>query len=112
MAGLLNTNSTVNTGITKVMVTELRRLDVREINDKLNQIMGSNKSDSCTRKCPTSEKTVYKDRLYLAKRRGDPLVLRVVVDGNCSYCKRLVNLRWAACPYCGNGKRLPNGKEQ
>ncbi len=110
MSELLNKDKIMETNVSKVMITELRRLDVREINDTVNRIVGSRGAEQ-VRQCPQNETVTYKDRLYLAKRRGDPLMLRVIVDGNCCYCKRLVNLRWAACPYCANGKKLPVKKE-
>ncbi len=81
---------------TRELLRELRMLDSREISDGANRAM--------TMSISSEKEIIYKDRLFLAKRRGDPIMLRIIADANCAYCRRLINLSWTCCPYCSNGK--------
>ncbi len=79
------------------MMAELSALAANEVTDSVNIAVGRQ---------PDNKEVVYKERLYLAKRRADPIIVHITADANCAYCRRLVSLRWQCCPYCCNGKEL------
>ncbi len=109
MIGMLNTEQRIRREVDEMM-EQLRRFGSGEISDSLNIAMGGRLEEKAMPEAKAEPEVVYKDRLYLAKRRGDPLLIHIIADANCAYCRRLVSLKWMSCPYCGNGKHLPAKK--
>ncbi len=109
MTGFLSSEQSIRKDVNEMM-EQLRRFGVGEVSDNVNIALGKSSVSKEPHRQKMEQEIIYKDRLFLAKRRGDPLLIHIIADANCAYCRRLISLRWVSCPYCANGKNLPPQK--